>query len=166
MTAPSVRGPLDRGRVGRVEVADHVVDVQAEAFRLVHPGVGRDDDCVVGQPGPQPGIDGIASGENYGRAGHAHPSLRRHYPEQVRGVGGGARRAHATLSARCPPSSPWVSCRAETNPAALSMRARSAPVRGYGAESSAIVGPPTVDGKPSRVASPKLTMFPLPVAIQ
>ena len=83
----------DRGGIGGVEIADDEVDREAEHRRVVQTRVGRDHNRRVGQDVSDMGLDGIAAREHDG-AFHAHPSLRRHYPEQVRGVGDGRRVAH------------------------------------------------------------------------
>src|SRR4029450_10568196 len=52
-------GGVDVGRIGGVEVPDDEVDVPAQGERVLHAGVGGDDEARVGQPRCDSGVDRI-----------------------------------------------------------------------------------------------------------
>ena len=80
---------VERGRVDRVEIADHDVDVDTQRERVLEAGVGGDDELDAGEHVRRTGR--IPAREHQRghvtRVGWSHDSLRRHYPVQVRGVG-------------------------------------------------------------------------------
>ena len=97
-------GGIERGRIGRVEVADDEVDVPPERQRVLDTRVGGDGEDGVGQARRALGVDRLTAREDerHARFGRLHdPSLRRNYPVQVPRVGGAATRTSAW-----PPSQP------------------------------------------------------------
>ena len=107
---------LDRARLGGVEVADEMIARADRArSRRASPESAAITSAPSGSRSSNAGATGSTPGEHdchgNGRSAVHGPSLRRHYPEQVRGVGGGPRhvrrrRGHPLSPAR--PSSPWV----------------------------------------------------------